>query len=129
MVSPARMSTSRSSMVKVPGLSPASVLIVVHLRLSSPRKRGPIVPHTPATGIWVPAFAGTTCDYVAAFSLPSSQSPTPERLAQLLAEILQHAQQRVRRRLAEAADRGVTHGVREFRQQRLIPGAGRHQLG
>ena len=28
--------------------------------LSSPRKRGPIVPHTAVSGIWVPACAGTT---------------------------------------------------------------------
>jgi len=28
--------------------------------LSSPRKRGPIAPHTSASGIWVPACAGTT---------------------------------------------------------------------
>src|SRR5262245_35248706 len=113
MVSPSRMSTSRSSMVKVPGLSATSALIVAPLsRLSSPRRRGPIVPQTPATGIWVPAFAGTTSEYVAAFSFPSSQSPTPERLAQLLGKILQHAQQRVGRRLTEAADRGVAHGVR-----------------
>src|SRR5712691_5652447 len=28
--------------------------------LSSPRKRGPIVPQTPASGIWIPAFAGMT---------------------------------------------------------------------
>src|ERR671932_391227 len=31
-----------------------------HTPLSSPRKRGPILPNTPASGIWVPAFAGTT---------------------------------------------------------------------
>src|SRR5262245_26177653 len=131
MVSPARMSTSRSSMVNVVGVSAESEVIVVHFRLSSPRTRGPIVPHTPATGIWVPAFAGTTSEHVAAFSfeyavafsLPSSQSPAPERLAQLLGKVFQHAQQRVGRRLAEAADRGVAHGVRELCQQRLIPGA------
>src|SRR5262245_23908512 len=102
MVSPARMSISRSSMVKVSGLSPASVLIVAPLSRS---------------------------EYVAAFSYPSYQSPTSERLAQLLGKIFQHAQQRVGRRLAEAADRGVAHGVRELGQQRLIPGAGCHQLG
>ena len=28
--------------------------------LSSPRKRGPTAPHTAVSGIWVPAFAGTT---------------------------------------------------------------------
>src|SRR5712691_2044087 len=28
--------------------------------LSSPRKRGPIVPQTPASGIWSSAFAGMT---------------------------------------------------------------------
>src|SRR5262249_37803708 len=40
-------------------------------RLSSPRKRGPIVPHTAASGIWVPAFAGTTvrCRAIAHASL------------------------------------------------------------
>src|SRR5262245_47510617 len=89
------MSTSRSSMVKVPGFSPASLLI-------GPSKLG----------------------YLASLS-----SPAPERLAQLLGKILQHAQQWVGRRLAEAADRGVAHSVRELGQQRLIPGAGCHQLG
>ena len=33
---------------------------VQQTRLSSPRKRGPIVPHTLASGIWIPAYAGTT---------------------------------------------------------------------
>jgi hypothetical protein len=32
--------------------------------LSSPRKRGHIVPYTPASGIWIPACAGTTASQV-----------------------------------------------------------------
>src|SRR5215470_9473718 len=92
IVSPGRMSTSRPSMLKVLGLSPALVLIFV-------------------------------AQYVAALS-----SPTPERLLKLLGKILEHAQQRVGGRLAEAADRGVAHGVRQFRQQRLIPWTACHQL-
>src|SRR5437762_1382134 len=103
------MSTSRSSRMKVLGLSlvfigspkarPSS-----HLRLSSPRTRGPSN-HRPAFAApWVPACAGTTVEIVAALS-----SPTPERPRQLLGEIFQHAEERVGRRLAQAADRGVAH--------------------
>src|SRR5439155_4827142 len=89
-----------------------------------PAKAAPIVRYTLASGIWVPAYAGTTRESVAAFS-----SPTPERLRHLFREILQHAQQRVGRRLAEPADRGIAHGVGELRQQRLVPGPGCHQRG
>src|SRR5262244_1268465 len=96
MVSPARMSTSRSSMLKVLGFA-----------LPFPLIGTAIAP-----------------ECVAAFS-----SPTPERLRQLLREILQHADERVGCRLAEPADRGVAHGVGELVQQRLIPGAGCHQRG
>src|SRR5262245_6776723 len=123
MVSPSRMSTSRSSMVKVLGLSPELELMRrSSLQPPSPRGaprdtrvagtplRGPIVRHTLASGIWVPAYAGTTRE-----SFAASSSPTPERLRQLFREILQHAQQRVGRRLAEPADRGVAHGVGELR--------------
>src|SRR5262249_17507961 len=92
IVSPGRMSTSRPSMLKVLGLSPALVVIFV-------------------------------AQYVAALS-----SPTPERLLKLFGKILEHAQQRIGRRLAKPADRGIAHRVREFRQQRLIPRAGCHQL-
>src|SRR2546421_12788229 len=54
-------------------------------------------------------------------------SPLAERLAQLLGKIFQHAQQRIGRRLAKPADRGVAHGVREFRQQRRVPRTLCHQ--
>src|SRR5690349_4309922 len=55
-------------------------------------------------------------------------SPLLERFAQLFREIFQHAQERVRRRLAEAADRCVTHGVGQLGQQARVPGAMLHQL-
>src|SRR5262249_29724685 len=35
--------------------------------MSSPRKRGPIVPQTPFSGIWIPAFAGMTSAVVRGF--------------------------------------------------------------
>src|SRR5262249_1509383 len=50
-------------------------------RVAGTPLRGPIVRHTQASGIWVPAFAGTTPAWVAV-----SSSPTPERLRQLLRE-------------------------------------------
>src|SRR5262245_28883641 len=54
--------------------------------------------------------------------------PGPERLGQLLREVFQHAQQRVRRCLSEAADRSVAHHLRDLRQQRGIPRTFFHQL-
>ena len=47
---------------------------------------------------------------------------------QILAEILEHAAQRIGRRLAEAADRGVAHRGGQLVQQRLVPRPGCHQL-
>src|SRR5262245_22673968 len=44
-----------------------------HIQMSSPRKRGPIVPCTVASGIWVPACAGTTAAVV--WAIRSSRSP------------------------------------------------------
>src|SRR5262249_35115364 len=130
MVSPARMSTSRSSMLKVFAFALPFPLIVIAFAPVVPAERptgedprgARAGTHNHRLSLWVPAFAGTTLEHAAACS-----SPTPERLRQLLREILQHAQERVRRRLAEPADRGVAHGVRELRQQRLIPGSGCHQ--
>ena len=37
------------------------------------------------------------------------QSPCPQRLAQVLGKIFEHAKKRIRRRLAQTADRSVTH--------------------
>src|SRR5919198_2796150 len=137
IVSPARMSISRPSMVKILGLPPEFALIdspdpyrrpregyPATLASRGPPLGGPIVPHTQASGIWVPACAGTTPERAA-----TSSSPTPERLLQLLRKILEHAQQRIGRSLTETADRSVAHSVRKFRQQGLVPGTGCHQLG
>src|SRR4029450_4268521 len=46
----------------------------------------------------------------------------------LLREVLDDRQRRVRRRLAEAADRRVDHRLRQLLQERLIPSALLHQL-
>src|SRR3546814_3759424 len=46
----------------------------------------------------------------------------------LLREMLEHGQQRVRRRLTEAADRGVAHRSAEIAQQALVPAVAPHQL-
>src|SRR6266403_665372 len=43
---------------------------------SSPRKRGPIVPYTQASGIWVPARAGMTHESVAT-SITKSRAASP----------------------------------------------------
>src|SRR5262249_33890820 len=115
MVSPARMSTSRSSMLKVLGLALPFPLIVIAFAPVVPAERpdprgARAGTHNHRQRLWVPAFAGTTPAWVAA-----CPSPTPERLSQLLREILQDTQQRVGRRLAEPADRGVAHGVGELR--------------
>src|SRR5262249_20741398 len=124
MVSPARMSTSRSSMLKVLGLALPFPLIVIAFAPGGPagrpacgdpgggadRRGARAGTHNHRQRLWVPAFAGTTPAWVAA-----CPSPTPERLSQLLREILQDTQQRVGRRLAEPADRGVAHGVGELR--------------
>src|SRR5262245_16981394 len=58
-------------------------------RLSSPRKRGPIVPNAQASGIWVPAVAGTTP------GLDPSESSTPSSVHHLFRRAL--ARQRRRR--------------------------------
>src|SRR5258705_10936209 len=55
-------------------------------------------------------------------------SPRSHRLAQVIGKIFQHAQERVGRRLAEAADRGVAHGGGKLGQQRRIPTPLLHQL-
>src|SRR3954467_793931 len=89
MVSPARISTSRSSRMKVFGLSVSEVIV---------------------------AFFRSAEDVATSLS-----SPAPERLAELLGEILQHAEQRVGCRLAQPADRGVAHRVRQLGQQRFVP--------
>src|SRR5215472_13656302 len=106
MVSPSRMSTSRSSMLKVLGFA-LPLLLIVHLarilaRLVQNERRTRCAP-LPLVGREQTAFAARF-----------APSPSSERLRQLLREILQHAQQRVRRRLAEPADRGVAHGVGQF---------------
>src|SRR5215468_10231378 len=117
MVSPSRMSTSRSSMLKVLGFALPFPLIVIAFAPVVPAKRpadedprgARAGTHNHRRRLWIPAFAGTTLEYAEACS-----SPTPERFCQLLREILEHAQQRVGRRLAEPADRGVAHGVGQF---------------
>src|SRR5262245_51712213 len=81
-----------------------------------------------------------TCQIVspslASTSLPSRlnvmvlliASPLAERLYEIVAEILEHAAQRVRCGLAEAADRGIAHRGGKLVQQRLVPRPGCHQL-
>src|SRR5262245_44621455 len=49
--------------------------------LSSPRKRGPIVPHTAVSGIWVPAFAGTTTRHTSARQRKTATRPTMQASA------------------------------------------------
>src|SRR5262245_25798480 len=56
-------------------------------------------------------------------------SPRSQRLFQIIGKILEHTRQRVRRGLAEAADRGVAHQHRELVEQALVPRAHGHQLG
>src|SRR5262249_54801615 len=46
-----------------------------HPLVSSPRKRGPIVPQTPSSGIWVPAYAGTTAESLR--RSPPARAPAP----------------------------------------------------
>ena len=58
----------------------------------------------------------------------ASRHQVSQRFRQFLGEIFQHAEQRIRRRLAEAADRGVAHRGRQLGQQRRVPRALRHQL-
>src|SRR5262249_17417508 len=107
MVSPARMSTSRSSMLKGLGFALPFPLMVIPFAPAAPAKGpgeearggGRAGTHNHRRRLWIPAFAGTTLEYAEACS-----SPTPERFCQLLREILEHAQQRVGRRLAEPAD-------------------------
>src|SRR5437868_3749560 len=55
-------------------------------------------------------------------------SPLAERFAQVIGKIFQNTQERVRRRLAEAANRGVAHGGGKLGQQRRIPRPLLHQL-
>src|SRR5262245_24221659 len=79
------------------------------MTLSSPRKRGPMVPYTGVSGIWVPAYAGTTqcavgnfvatvmtsCFRMAAISHSTTTSPSeegpmpknPSRVLQVMASL------------------------------------------
>src|SRR5262245_22575664 len=56
-----------------------------------------------------------------------SRSIANALLRELVRKVLHHAEQRVRRRLAEAADRGIRHRLGELVEQRLVPLALRHQ--
>src|SRR3546814_20877299 len=49
-------------------------------------------------------------------------------LLQLLREVLEDRHQGIGRRLAEAADRGVAHDLRQLLEQRRVPGLLAHQL-
>src|SRR5262245_25646284 len=53
---------------------------IIHA-LSSPRKRGPIVPHTVVAGIWVPACAGTTTRHTSARQRKTATRPTTQASA------------------------------------------------
>src|SRR3989304_686536 len=57
-----------------------------------------------------------------------TRSITLPPLANFAGEVLHDAERRVRRRLAQAADRGIHHGLREFREQRLVPLLRIHEL-
>src|SRR6185295_15574883 len=48
-------------------------------------------------------------------------------LTYLVGKVFHDAQRRVRRRLTQAADRGVHHGLRELLKQRLVPLARLHE--
>src|SRR5262245_44551628 len=50
-----------------------------------------------------------------------SRSIANALLRELVRKVLHHAEQRVRRRLAEAADRGIRHRLGELVEQRLVP--------
>src|SRR4029079_9319740 len=58
-----------------------------------------------------------------------SPSPMSQGLGEFVGEEFKNAQQRVRRGLAKAADRRITHQRRELGEQRRIPRPAFHQLG
>src|SRR5947207_5408144 len=123
--SPSRMSTSRSSMKKVLGL--VSLVLMSSapvLRPSSPRKRGSITTDHCYCDAGSPPSRGRQRN---SWQSPAS-SPTPQRLLQFFREELQNAQQRVRRRLAQAADRRVLHQLGQLSEQTDVPRPLLHQL-
>src|SRR6266568_6491075 len=60
---------------------------------------------------------------------PTSAARTLGSSFDLVAEMLDHAADRIGRRLAEAADRGIGHGLRQFFEQPLVPARRREQSG
>src|SRR5262245_41196941 len=126
IVSPSRMSISRSSMKKVSavGALPSPTILSAGAACETPGLPPPTAapPATPALS-W-PYPAGLLVSFMAR----SYRLPTSQRLGQFVRKILQDAQQRVGRRLPEPADRRVAHQRRELRQQRGIPRALLHQL-
>src|SRR6266545_3106221 len=123
-VSPSRISTWRSSIVKVAGLSVAFVLISAPLSRSSARLSQSVVPAKAGTHNRR-RFASSRCVQHrkdTAYGSPPSRgrqrnmlhdhpSPASQGFLQLLREIFQHTEQRIGRRLAEAADRGIAHSI------------------
>src|SRR6516164_5768005 len=55
--------------------------------------------------------------------------PMSQRFGQFIGKILYHAQQRVRRRLAQSAYRRIAHQHRQFVEERRIPRTFGHKLG
>src|ERR1700754_1713257 len=55
-------------------------------------------------------------------------SPCLERFAQLIWKVIHHAQERVGRRLPEAADRSVAHRAGKLHQQSRVPWSTLHEL-
>src|SRR5450432_1275590 len=58
----------------------------------------------------------------------SAPSPCPERLCEIVGEILKYAQKRIWGRLAETADRGILHGGGQLLEQALVPRSAGHEL-
>src|ERR1041384_7856011 len=83
-------------------------------------------PGAPSPFVAPPAAPLASCPYPTGSLL--ILSPLAERLLEIIAEITEHAGQRVRRGLAETADRGIAHRGGELGQQRLVPRPGCHQL-
>src|SRR3954453_23116380 len=82
----------------------------------------------PSTLVSPPAAPLLSWPYPTGLVVSFMESPFAQRPGQIVAEILEHAEQRVRRGLSQPADRGISHRGGQFGQQRLVPRPGCHQL-
>src|SRR5580765_6889068 len=113
-------------MIVSPGSAVTLALLSVKA-MAPPSSRGStfiVRPPRPEPAHWTVARRPPSHSRGAERFAPQLRAP---RSCELVREILHHAGDRIGRRLAQAADRGIGHRLRELVQERSVPARAREQ--